>query len=93
LTTGSFYTAINPLPSGNIPGFTNPMSEMASMLFRATGRRRGSHSACMIAATATISDAPPSPLNLKDFDRFIPFGLHPIPSDIAAAHPLLSPII
>ena len=60
----------------NIIDFTQPMAETASFLFNKTGRRRGSHSDCMIAATAIISDAPLRTQNIKDFERFIPFGLH-----------------
>ena len=61
--------------NGNIIDFTKPMAETASVLFNATGRRRGSHSDCMIAACAIFSDTPLSTFNLKDFERFVPHGL------------------
>ncbi len=68
--------AISSILGGNIIDFTKPMAEMASVLFNGTGRRRGSHSDCMIAACAILSDAPLCTQNLKDFNRFIPFGLN-----------------
>jgi predicted nucleic acid-binding protein len=59
----------------NIIDFTQPMAEAASFLFNKTGGRRGSHSDCMIAATAIVSDAPLCTRNTRDFERFVPFGL------------------
>lgn len=61
--------------NGKILDFDREMAERASFLFNSTGRRRGSHADCMIAATAIISDSPLSTLNLKDFERFVPYGL------------------
>jgi len=61
--------------SGRVLPLDRAMAKKAAQLFNATGRRRGSHADCMIAACAIISDAPLSTLNLKDFERFIPIGL------------------
>ncbi len=59
----------------HVVDFSGHMAEKASLLYLGTGRRRGSHSDCMIAACAIISGAPLSTLNLQDFERFVPFGL------------------
>ena len=61
--------------SGRVLPLDRAMDKKAAQLFNATGRRRGSHADCMIAACAIISDAPLSTLNLKDFEHFIPIGL------------------
>ena len=74
LTSEALEVAVLSLNERIVP-LDRAMAEKAALLFNATGRRRGSHSDCMIAATAIISDEPLSTLNLKDFERFIPFGL------------------
>lgn len=61
--------------SGRIVPLDRVMAEKAAQLFNATGRRRGSHADCMIAACAILSDTPLSTLNRKDFERFTPYGL------------------
>jgi predicted nucleic acid-binding protein len=59
----------------NIKDFTWREAEEASRLFNLTGRRRTSHSDCMIAAAAIMADRPLATLNTNDFIRFIPHGL------------------
>ena len=58
-----------------VADFNWQQAEQASRLFHRTGRRRGSHADCMIAASAMFSNAPVATRNIKDFERFVPFGL------------------
>jgi predicted nucleic acid-binding protein len=50
-------------------------AEEAARLFNLTGRRRGSHADCMIAAAAIVSGVPLATLNPADFQRMVAFGL------------------
>ncbi len=58
-----------------ITDFTWREAEEAARLFNLSGRRRGSHADCMIAAAAIISGAPLATFNSADFQRLVPFGL------------------
>ena len=58
-----------------VSDFTWRQAEDASRLFHRTGRRRGSHADCMIAAAAMAAGVPVATRNVKDFEQFIPFGL------------------
>jgi len=58
-----------------ITDFTRREAEEASRLFNLSGRRRGSHADCMIAAAAMVSGVPLATLNKSDFERLMPFGL------------------
>ncbi len=61
--------------AGGVLPFTLEQAEQASRLFHLTGRRRGSHADCMIAAAAISAGAPVATRNVRDFERFIPLGL------------------
>jgi predicted nucleic acid-binding protein len=50
-------------------------AEQASKLFHLTGRKRGSHADCMIAAAAMVQDCFVATRNIADFERFEPHGL------------------
>ncbi len=58
-----------------VEDFTRTHAEDASRLFNRTGRRRGSHADCMIAAAAIGADLPVATRNVTDFERFVPMGL------------------
>ena len=60
---------------GSITDFTWREAEEASRLFNLSGRRRGSHTDCMIAAAAMVSGVPLATLNRMDFERLMSFGL------------------
>ena len=67
--------AVHAVLEGRVQEFTQEQAEQASRLFHYTGRRRGSHSDCMIAAAAMASGAEIATRNIKDFQRFLPHGL------------------
>ncbi|MES2922421.1 MAG: PIN domain-containing protein [Verrucomicrobiota bacterium] len=58
-----------------IAEFTWREAEEAARLFNMSGRRRGSHANCMIAAAAIVSGHPLATFNTADFQRLVPFGL------------------
>jgi predicted nucleic acid-binding protein len=60
---------------GRVAAFTWREAEQASRLFHLTGRRRGSHTDCMIAAAAMTSEEMVATRNIDDFERFVPHGL------------------
>ena len=58
-----------------ISDFTWREAEEAARLFNLSGRRRGSHADCMIAAAAILAGLPLATFNTLDFQRLVPFGL------------------
>jgi predicted nucleic acid-binding protein len=67
--------AVRAILRGGIVAFTEEQAEQASRLFHFTGRRRGSHADCMIAAAALCQRQAVATRNLPDFERFVPYGL------------------
>ena len=67
--------AVRAVLAGGIRPFDEEQAELASRLFHVTGRRRGSHADCMIAAAALAKREVVATRNLKDFQRFVPHGL------------------
>jgi len=60
---------------GRIVPVDSAAASFGARLFNQGGRRRGSQSDCLIAATAMVHDAELFTLNTADFERFTPFGL------------------
>ena len=58
-----------------VADFTWREAEEAARLFNLSGRRRGSHADCMIAAAAIVAGVPLATFNGADFQRLVPFGL------------------
>lgn len=67
--------AVTAVIAGRVLDFSEKQAEQASRLFHYTGRKRGSHSDCMIAACAMVHRVPVATRNLSDFERFVPHGL------------------
>jgi predicted nucleic acid-binding protein len=67
--------AVHAILRGGIIPFNEQQAEFASRLFHQTGRKRGSHADCMIAAAAFCTRQSIATRNLKDFERFIPYGV------------------
>lgn len=67
--------AVRRVLAGGIRPFDEDQAEAASRLFHLTGRRRGSHVDCMIAAAALVKREVVATRNIADFQRFIPHGL------------------
>ena len=60
---------------GRVEDFTMRDAEAASILFHRTGRRRGSHADCMIAAAAMCRGVKVATRNVADFERFAVYGV------------------
>ena len=74
--------AIRAILSGGVCPFTEVQAELASRLYHYTGRRRGSHADCMIAAAAMSEHSALASHNIADFEKFVPYGLkfEPVPT-------------
>lgn len=76
--------AVHAIMEGRILDFTAKDAEQASRLFHYTGRKRGSHADCMIAACAVTRNVRVATRNVAAFERFVPHGLLLLPVATAA---------
>jgi predicted nucleic acid-binding protein len=67
--------AVEAIVEGRILDFTAKEAEQASRLFHYTGRKRGTHADCMIAACAMTHGSPLATRNIADFEGFVPYGM------------------
>lgn len=67
--------AVQAIVEGRVLDFSAKEAEQASRLFHYTGRKRGSHADCMIAAVAMTRDLRLATRNIRDFEKFVPYGL------------------
>lgn len=67
--------AVHAIVEGRVLDFTAKEAEQASRLFHYTGRKRGSHADCMIAACAMTRNVRMATRNIADFEKFVPHGL------------------
>jgi predicted nucleic acid-binding protein len=71
--------AVQAIVEGRILDFTAREAEQASRLFHYTGRKRGSHADCMIAASAMTRNVQVATRNIAGFEKFVPHGLRLLP--------------
>lgn len=71
--------AVHAIVEGRVLDFTAKAAEQASRLFHYTGRKRGSHADCMIAASAMVHNVRVATRNVADFEKFVPHGLLLLP--------------
>lgn len=76
--------AVHAILEGRILDFTARDAEQASRLFHYTGRKRGSHADCMIAACAITHQTRVATRNIADFEKFVPHGLLLLPVETVA---------
>jgi predicted nucleic acid-binding protein len=76
--------AVQAILEGRIMEFTAKDAEQASRLFHYTGRKRGSHADCMIAACAMTHQMRVATRNIADFEKFVPHGLMLLPVETVA---------
>lgn len=67
--------AVQSIVGNRILDFGVKEAEQASRLFHYTGRKRGSHADCMIAAAAMVYGVRIATRNVSDFEKFVPHGL------------------